>query len=326
MADRDPRRTAYLKRTLAAACLLGLCLLAGACGRQEPAADEPPALKDAEPVHLAYVEWSTEVASTHLVKAFFQERLGVRCRVIAMTPERMWAAVANGEADGMVSAWLPRTHESYFARYGDEVVDLGPNLQGTRIGLVVPEVRVGRQTGPEGRRTTPLVDIESIPELRGQAGRFGNVIIGIDPQAGIMMRTEQAMEAYGLNDRFELVQGNEARMVEALVEAIRAQRWVVVTGWEPHWLFGRYNLRFLEDPQNVFGQREAIHTLVRKGLKEERPLVYAALDNFQWNRQQMSQLMSWIQRDERLFPCRNAVRWLEENPETVDSWMPEGNR
>lgn len=302
--------------------LAALLLVLSGCGGSEggPGEEEAAVVPKAEPVELAYVEWSTEIASTHLVKAYFQEKLGIPCRILPMTVDEMWQAVAEGEVDGMVSAWLPLTHQNYWDKYGEEVVDLGPNLEGTRLGLVVPEVKTGRQTGASGQQTERLVDVSTIAELKEHAGRLNHAIVGIDAGAGIMHRTEEALAAYGLEDDFELVEGDEQAMVEALLGAIRQQRWVVVTGWEPHWLFGRYNLRFLEDPKGIYGDAEAIHTLVRRGLKEERPEVYAALDNFSWNKRQMNQLMSWIQRDEGRFAYQNAIKWMEIHEEPVASW------
>lgn len=316
----------YLK-TITTAALSGLAgsffFLAGCGGGGESAAGSEAATEaPAEPVRLAYVEWSTEIASTHLVKAFFQEKLGIPCHITPMTADEMWKAVADGSVDGMVSAWLPLTHQDYYSQYRDRVEDLGPNLEGTRLGLVVPEVKTGRQTGATGQHTDPLVDIGSIPELKNYASRFNHAIIGIDPEAGIMHRTEEALETYGLEDSFELIQGDEEAMVEALLAAIREQRWVVVTGWDPHWLFGRYNLRFLEDPEAVYGEEEAIHTIVRTGLQEDRPEVYAALDAFSWNKRQMNQLMSWIRRDEGRYAYQNAIKWMEIHKDQVESWTP----
>ena len=39
----------------------------------------------------------------------------------------------------MVAAWLPGTHGDLYEQYKDELIDLGPNLEGAKIGLVVPE-------------------------------------------------------------------------------------------------------------------------------------------------------------------------------------------
>ncbi len=50
----------------------------------------------------------------------------------------MWAGIAGGDADAIVAAWLPTTHKDYYDKYQGKFEDLGPNLNGTKIGLVVP--------------------------------------------------------------------------------------------------------------------------------------------------------------------------------------------
>ena len=62
----------------------------------------------------------------------------------------MFAGVANGSADAMVAAWLPGTHLEYYNKYKADMVDLGPNLKGTKLGLVVPD----------------YVDVDSIEDLK----------------------------------------------------------------------------------------------------------------------------------------------------------------
>ncbi|WP_186579158.1 glycine betaine ABC transporter substrate-binding protein [Aquibacillus kalidii] len=93
---------------------------------------------DGEEVELVYVEWDSEVASTHVVAEVMKQK-GFDVKVTPLDNAVMWQTVADGEADGMVAAWLPATHEAQFAEYGDAVVDLGANLEGAKIGLVVPK-------------------------------------------------------------------------------------------------------------------------------------------------------------------------------------------
>ncbi len=50
----------------------------------------------------------------------------------------MWSAVAEGQADAMVAAWLPGTHSSQFETCGDDMVNPGEILEGAKIGFVVP--------------------------------------------------------------------------------------------------------------------------------------------------------------------------------------------
>jgi glycine betaine/proline transport system substrate-binding protein len=272
-------------------------------------------------VELSYVEWSSEIASTHLVKAVLEHKMGYDCEIQAVNAEEMWRSVAQGEADAMVGAWLPGTHGHYKKKYADRLVDLGPNLNGTRIGLVVPDVTLGRQTAGTGLRNKPYIKAESIAELPEYADKFHYRIVGIDPGAGIMKKTKEAMEAYGL-ESYELVTGSERTMTRALDRAITRQEWIVVTGWIPHWMFARWELRFLEDPKNIFGGREQIHTVVREGLVEDMPRVAQFLDNFRWSPEQMGQLLIWIHDDNGKFPYEKALRYIRTHEEQVESWIP----
>lgn len=277
--------------------------------------------QEKNPVTLAYVEWSTEVASTNLVKAVIQEKLDRPCQIVAMTADEMWEAVAEGKVDGMVSAWLPSTQSEYLDKYKNDVVDLGPNLKGTRIGLVVPKVTTSRQTGGSGLQNEPYIPITSIAELQEYARKFDGKIIGIDPEAGVMQRTEEALRAYGLHD-FTLVSGSEVAMTAELANAIRKKQWVVVTGWEPHWMFARWRLEFLEDPKDIYGGQESIHTVVREGLQEDMPKVYEFLDNFHWESAGMEQLMLWIEERKGVYPYESARRWMRYHNDQVESWLP----
>lgn len=280
-----------------------------------------PAQAEKETVKLSYVKWSSEIASTNVVKAVLQEKMGYDCEIEAMNAEEMWRSVAEGEVDAMVGAWLPGTHEHYMQEFSDQVVDLGPNLEGARIGLVVPNVTVGRQTAGTGLRNEPYIKAESIEDLSEYADEFEHMIVGIDPEAGVMKKTKEAMQAYDL-DGFNLTTGNEQSMTKDLGDAITDHEWVVVTGWIPHWKFARWNLKFLEDPKNVFGGEEHINTVVRKGLEEDMPEVVEFLDNFYWEPEDMGQLMIWIHEDDGQYPYEKALRYIRTHEEQVDSWLP----
>jgi glycine betaine/proline transport system substrate-binding protein len=129
---------------------------------------------------------------------------------------------------------------------------------------------------------------------------------------------EKLMSAYGLED-FELIPGTEVSMTAELANAIQKRKWIVVLGWTPHWKFGRWALKFLDDPKNIWGGAGKIHTLVRKGLKEDMPDVYKFLDNFNWKPEDMERLLLWNQMGGN--PYDNAKRWMRANPTIVESWL-----
>jgi glycine betaine/proline transport system substrate-binding protein len=128
------------------------------------------------------------------------------------------------------------------------------------------------------------------------------------------------MEVYGL-EKFRLQEGSEVAAMAELSHAIQHQKWIVFTGWLPHWSFARWNLKFLDDPENVFGGAGSIHTVVRKGLKKDMPEAYQVLDRFFWTPEQVGQLMLWIQEDNGLFPFEKAMRWMRTHPEKVAEWI-----
>ena len=269
-----------------------------------PAATETkaPAAPAKKKVELAYVEWSSEVASTNLVRAVLQEKLGYEVKIISVSAAAMWQAVGSGDVDGLVAAWLPTTHGHYLKEVQGKVEDLGPNLEGTKIGLVVPT----------------YVTIDSIEEMDANADKFEKKIIGIDPGAGLMSKTEQVIKEYGIKN-MKLVEGSGSTMTMVLADKIKNNQWVVVTGWTPHWKFAKWDLKYLADPKGVYGGAENINTIVRKGLKEEMPEVYRVLNNFQWSPNDMAELMVW--NEEGGDPYDNAVRWMKKYPKKIEEWL-----
>lgn len=272
-------------------------------------------------IRIVHTNWSSSVATANLVKAVFEQRLGIRCRLEETDAESMWASVAKKNADAMVSAWLPDTQAHYYKQFKDRVINLGPNLEGTKTGLVVPDITLGRLTAGTGIRNRPYIDVDSIKGLRSKAENFNHRIIGIEPEAGIMRETRQAMQIYELEKDFRLVEGSEVAMLAELSNAIRHQKWIVVTGWLPHWMFARWKLKFLNDPEGVFGDKGHIATIVRKGLEKDMTKAYHFLDNFYWKPSDIGQLMLWIREDNGRYPYEKALRWLRYHPEKIDKWV-----
>ena len=256
-------------------------------------------------VELLYVEWAGEIANTN-VAALILEEMGYEVTMTAVSAAAMWEGIAGGDGDAMLAAWLPGTHGAYLDARRDRIDMLSPIMEGARIGLLVPT----------------YVDVNSVAELLDHAERFNHEIIGIDPGAGLMSATEQAMEVYGL-DRFRLIEGSDATMTAGLADAIANERWVVVTGWTPHWKEVQFELKYLEDPELVFGEEEHVAAVARLGLAEDMPEVHAFLDNFFITPAQLGEILLWNE-ERGADPRETARRWVNENRETVNSWIPVG--
>lgn len=259
-----------------------------------------------KPVVLGYVEWDCATATTHLAKAALEDRLGIRVDAMPVSAAALWTGVSIGDVDGMLTAWLPNTNKDYAEKLKGKFEDLGPLVGGARLGFVVPS----------------YVSISSIEELNASADKFNGQIIGIDAGASTMRLTEEAIKTYKL-DKMKLIDGSGTTMTASLADAIRQQKWIVVTGWSPHWMFGRWDLKYLEDPKGTMGGEESIYTITRLGLKADRPEVYAFLDKFHYESPaQLQTLMAWNQ-EKGADLMANARRFMKENPELVESWFAQ---
>ena len=159
---------------------------------------------DGGKVELVYVEWDTEIASTHVVGKVLED-LGYDVELTPLDNAVMWEAVATGEADGMVAAWLPGTHGAQMEQYGDQVVDLGPNLEGAKIGLVVPS----------------YMDVNSIADLSEEASQ---VITGIEPGAGVVAASERALDEYENLDGWVVQTSSSGAMATALGQRFKMKK------------------------------------------------------------------------------------------------------
>jgi len=142
-------------------------------------------------------------------------------------------------------------------------------------------------------------------------------IIGIEPGAGIMSQAANALKDYHLKD-WQVVEGSSAAMTAELDKAYGQKKPIIVTGWAPHWMFSTYDLKFLKDPNKSFGAVEDIHTIVRKGLKQDVPGAYTILDQFSWKPADIEKVMVDIKNG--MDAAQAAKKWIRANGDQVAKW------
>ncbi len=254
-------------------------------------------------IKIGMVNWSDGIAISNLVKVIAEDELGYEVKLTTADVAPVFASVASGDYDYFLDAWLPVTHASYLEKYGDQFVEYSTIFEGALVGLVVPS----------------YVEIDSIAELNAVAADFDGKIIGIDSGAGIMGLTETALETYDLSN-FELLTGSGPVMTAELANAIASEEPIVVTGWQPHWKFGEFDLKFLEDPEGVYGAAETIKSIARTGAADDFPAFAQFLSNFSLTGAQLNGLMSAIYNsdDDAIDVTRT---WVEDNADVVTGWL-----
>ena len=256
----------------------------------------------AKTVKLAYVNWAEGIAMTNLVKVVLEDKMGYDVDMTMADPGVVYASIARGFQDAFLDGWLPVTHASYMEQFREDITDLGFNFEGARIGLVVPT----------------YVEIDSIEEMNQHKDKFDGKIIGIDPGAGIMQATVRAIDEYDLD--IELVESSGPVMTASIASAVKDGEWVAVTGWQPHWKFAKWDLKFLEDKNAVYGAVENIHTIARRDLITDMPEVAQFLTHFYMDSQHLGDLMGAIaESDEE--PEDVARAWMNDNWDYVKVWL-----
>ena len=146
-------------------------------------------------------------------------------------------------------------------------------------------------------------------------------ITGIEPGAGITVTTERAIEEYENLAGWTLDISSTAAMMAELDKAIANEEPIIITGWNPHWMFAKYpDLKYLEDPKDIYGGEEGINTLVRKGFEEEKPEAFKVISQFKWEVEDMEEIM-YEASDTGEEVEDVAKRWVENNPDKVATWL-----
>lgn len=246
---------------------------------------------------IVYTDWSESVAITYLSYVLLEEHMDYKV-VLKMTDvESAYREVANNEADVFTDAWLPETQKQYFDEHKDNIEMLGITYPEARTGLVVPAYS----------------KLQSVSDLKN----YPHPIVGIDTGAGIMQKAKAAIDEYSLAN--SLLELSEEEMVEQLGDSIQRRKEIVVTGWEPHWMFARYDVRFLDDTDNIFGRKENIYTIANKNLEESHPNAVRFFERMQLTEKQLNSLVYEIRVSED--PVEGVKNWMGQNEFVVNQWM-----
>ena len=143
-------------------------------------------------------------------------------------------------------------------------------------------------------------------------------ITGIEPGAGITEVTQNTINEYDELEGWTLSESSTAGMLAELDDAIKNEEPIIITGWSPHHMFIKHDLKYLEDPKKGMGEVEEVRTLVNKKLKNEKPSLYKILDQFSWDVKDLEMVMNDAQ--DTSFE-EAADRWIQDNQKKVDEWF-----
>lgn len=264
--------------------------------------------QDAKPVKIGWAAWSDAEFVTKLAAKLIKDELGQEVELVQTDVAPLYQGVSRGDLDAMMMAWLPQTHADYYAKIKDDVETLGTVYENAKLGWVVPNY-------------IPEDAISSIEDLAKDEvkEKLGNTVQGIDPGAGLTRLSQQALKDYGLDD-YKLQISSEAGMLTTVDRAVRSEDWFVATSWSPHWMFGKYDIRYIEDPKTSLGEAEHVDVLARKGFKEDNPEVAGFLSRMQLP---IDDLQAGMFNAQETSYEEAVAKYIEDHPDQVNAWLGE---
>ncbi|MCU1545440.1 MAG: glycine/betaine transporter substrate-binding protein [Homoserinimonas sp.] len=246
--------------------------------------------------------WDEGIAVSELWKAILEER-GYTVELEYADPAPVFAGLSTGDYDVNFDVWLPTTHASYLEEYGDDIVELAA-------------------WNGEAKNTIAVnadAPIDSLAELAANADLFNNQIVGIEPGAGLTEAvTTETIPTYGLED-MEYLTSSTAAMLAELTAATKAGENIAVTLWEPHWAYGSFDLKNLEDPEGSLGATETIHAYGKSDFATEFPEVTEWFAGFELDLDRLYDLENamFVNYDGQDY-APIIAKWIADNQEYVD--------
>lgn len=290
-----PLRLSSLRRVFERLALLA-CLLSAATAAR--AADRD--------IAIGVNNWAENIAVANLWQALLTQK-GYHVTLQPGDKAIIYSGVAQGKLDMTFEVWLPSADGAPYAAVQSRVEKIGPWFPQAALGLAVPD----------------YVKVDSIDQLNANGALFLHdgkpTIFGIEPGSGLMKLTARARTEYGLDAA--VLPSSEAAMLLALERAEKRREPIVVTLWNPHWVWAKYPMHYLKDPKQVYGKPDAIYAIATSGFGKRYPDVARWLAAWKMDDQSLGSLMNEIRAAGESDPQKGVQRWIAANPERVATWM-----
>ncbi|WP_295042867.1 glycine betaine ABC transporter substrate-binding protein [uncultured Paracoccus sp.] len=211
-----------------------------------------PAMAQDKVIRMGTMAWEDLTPISGITKKVLEDK----GYTVELTEFSEWgiayAALAKGDVQ-ILASQTDYVAQDYWERNKRRLEKISPVSHGLYQGIAVPK----------------YVPIDSVEQLNENADRFGGKIVGIEPGAGLMRDTANAVSEYGLD--LQLVEGSTAAMTAALKSATDRQEWIAVTIWEPSWMAQKFDIKYLADPKGVFPPPQSYYWIGQDGFSAQNP-------------------------------------------------------
>lgn len=308
--------------------LAGLCFMSGAAF----ASDNIP--ESGDPIRLALNEWTGQHITTRIAGEVLRE-MGYNVEYVTAGYIPQLEGIARGNITATLELWEQTIGENYDrALETGNVVRMGDTGVVTREGFIYPPYLEEKCPGlPDYEALNDCASHLATPDTFPK-GRVIDYPIEWDPD------TSQRLEALGL-DLVAQPPGSEGAAVAEIRSAVAREEPILVTFWQPHWLFSRYEMRWVELPESApecyedpsWGSNSGkthdcgwpagwVRKVAWAGMEDKWPTAHRFLRIYEIDNDIQAKLMYQI--DVEDVSLEEAVEsWMADNRDTWQGWISE---
>ncbi|PAU74720.1 ABC transporter substrate-binding protein [Halomonas salipaludis] len=267
-----------------------------------------PLAAQAETIRFATPQWPGATVKSEVTRQLV-ETLGYDATLQEASSSIILGGMASGDLDINMALWRPSQGGMLDPRLeAGELVELTENIEGARFQLAVPGY-------------VWEAGVRSMADLAQHGERFSHTFYGIEPGnvGNELMQEAVDNDTYELSD-WRVVASSEAGMMSQVETSIADDEWIAFLGWEPHWMNVDFDIRYLEDPENLWGDASSVSTVVAADFVERHPNLTRLLEQIVLPIDvQDAWVYDYSRRDIPLEEV--ASQWLADNPDMVLGWL-----
>ncbi|WP_221796101.1 choline ABC transporter substrate-binding protein [Oceanobacter mangrovi] len=278
-------------------------LLSGAVQAAEPAS--------CQTVHFTDPGW-TDISSTNALASEVLKGLGYQAEISTLAVPIGFEALKNAEIDVFLGNWMP-AQQKFIDQYvgSGQVEEVRTNLTGAKFTLAVPSYVYD-------------AGVHDFADLAKFADKFDEKIYGIEPGAPANQNLQKMIDSGDFNlKEWTLVESGEQGVISQVKRQVRRNNFIVFLGWEPHPMNTTFDMKYLSGGDDYFGPDyggATIHTLARKGYREQCGNVGKLLANLQFSLTMENTMMGYIMND-GMEASAAARKYLQANPDVIKPWL-----
>ena len=252
-------------------------------------------------------DW-TGIRAKNAVANQILEKIGYETETTIAADEALHHSLATDNLDVHLGSWMPSV-EAILEEIENDIDIVATNMDEGIYTLGVPSY-------------VWEAGVRSFADLADHAEKFDKTLYLGPVGWPFSEAMAEAIESdtYGLGD-WEIKNSSTPAMLAQMERAVQNEEWIVTLAWRPHWMNYIMDIKYLEDPKEIWADPESwVNTLARTGLENDHPQVYKFLEQFKVDVEDNDMWIYEIGQEERDAE-KVASEWIANNLSTVAEWL-----